>query len=820
MRYIEVILPIPIQGTFSYTVPAQFNQKNLIGCRVIIPFGNKKYYTGLIYKEIDKVNTPYALKPILDLLDDVPIIQTSQINFIVWLSTYYMCSLGDAYTAMLPSGLKLTSESFLGLIPGILIDYLSLNEYERLVIQHLEKSHLSADEVKRITGQKQPFRIIKGLLDKDLVYSFEKIKDKYTPKKETRIRLNTAFTERSQLDKLSSQLEKSSLQTHILISYLKNIPVYDAPELNQFGISKKNLLKEGISTSSLNTLLKNQILESWEHLIDRYSFNQMELQPIPTLTEPQRVAFDAIQQSFESKDTTLLRGVTGSGKTEIYIKLVHEIIESGGQILLLLPEIALTTQIVQRFRRYFGNRFGIYHSRFSDNERTEIYRNCLEGKYDFVIGVRSAIFLAFSNLALIIVDEEHEYSYKQYDPAPRYHARDSALYLGQLHHAKVLLGSATPSLESYHHAISGKFGYVQLSSRYDDQPLPEIIFADVTLAKKQKKLKGNFTNVLLNQIRETITSNKQVILFQNRRGYAPYVECNQCNHIPHCPHCAVSLTYHTYQNELICHYCGYKNFFEAKCEKCTSNEIKTVGLGTEQMEEELALLLPDLSIKRMDLDTTRNKNAYQQIIDDFEKGNAQVLIGTQMVTKGLDFEHVHLVGIFDADRIIHFPDFRSHERAFQLITQVSGRAGRKHARGKVIIQTRRPDHPLLLQIKEGHLDLFYREELVEREKFKYPPYYRLIKIVVKDKDKKKGQNAANKLSLQLKGGLTENRVMGPIEPLINKIRNYYLYEILIKIERQTLNSRSVKEFISVSRDTLLALPDYKSVLVHFDVDPI
>ena len=746
MRYIEVILPISIPGVFSYSVPKNIKQKNLKGCRVIVPFGKRKYYTGLIYKNADKVSSKFAIKEVFEVLDIEPIVTKEQLKFIDWISNYYMCNLGDAYNAALPAGLKLTSESYLGLIPDIDINFEKLNDNEKLVINNLKEVNISVEEVKKITKLKYPFQLVKNLIDAGIIYTFEKIKDKYSPKKEIRVKLHTQYIIEKNLKELSKELEKYPRQAQVLRSYLKKIPVFENITLNDLGISKKSFELTGINSSSLNTLIKKGIFETWEHQIDRFSFDHVPIKALPNLTIHQQNTLIEIQKSFAEKSTTLLRGVTGSGKTEIYISLVHQIIENGGQILVMLPEIALTTQIIQRFRCYFGNRFGVYHSRFSDNERTEIYQNCLNDKYDFLIGVRSAIFLPFKNLELIIVDEEHEYSYKQNDPAPRYHARDSALYLAQIHHAKVLLGSATPSLESYQNVVNEKFGYVKLNHRFKNQPLPEIKFANLSIARKRKKMKGHFTIELIDQIKSSVKKNKQVILFQNRRGYAPYVECSDCNHIPNCPNCAVSLTYHMYQNEVICHYCGFKIYFTEKCEKCQSKKIKTVGLGTEQIEEELSILIPNIKIKRMDLDTTRSKHAYQKIIDAFESRKIDVLIGTQMVTKGLDFEHVNLVGIFDADRIFHFPDFRSHERAFQLITQVSGRSGRKHDRGKVIIQTNKPDHPLLLQIKKGNLDLFYEQELAEREKFKYSPFFRLIKIVIKGKDKNLANQAANTLN--------------------------------------------------------------------------
>ncbi|MFY0686326.1 MAG: primosomal protein N' [Cyclobacteriaceae bacterium] len=821
MWYAEVILPLPLEGTFTYRFPNHLYHDDLVGCRVTVPLGKRKYYTGVICQISDKAKVEYTLKEVTELLDDSPILTANQLTFIRWLSAYYMAAIGDCYNATLPSGLKLSSESFIGAISDAEVDYSSLSENERIVLQFLESQELSTEEVKKITGLKHPYALLKSLTEKGAIYHYEKVKDKYSPKTEQRIRLGQQYVDDVLLNELALSLEKKTKQYDVLLAYLNNVPLLEDPSMNENGLAKKDFLTGHVSESSLKTLIKHGIFELWHQKIDRFSLApNEEIKEIPLLTEIQEVTLKQIKLGFEHKLVTLFKGITGSGKTEIYMHLIQEIVDNGGTALYLLPEIALTTQIISRFRKYFGNRFAIYHSRFSDNERVEIYQNCLAGKYDFVIGVRSAVFLPLSNLQLVIVDEEHEPSYKQYDPAPRYHARDAAIYLAQLHQAKVLLGSATPSLESYHNAQEDKYAYVTLDHRYGDQPLPKIEVLDITKARKQRRLKGNFSDDLLERIQRSIDNQKQVILFQNRRGYAPYVSCDDCQHIPNCPNCAVSLTYHIYQNQLICHYCGFKQAHGSSCEKCNSNQVRTVGTGTEQIEEELSVLMPNIKIKRMDLDTTRNKYSYQQIIDDFEAGEIQVLIGTQMISKGLDFEHVDLVGLFDVDRIIHFPDFRSHERAFQLMTQVSGRSGRKHERGTVMMQTKDPEQPILNQIREGHLDIFYAQELAERRSFKYPPYHRLINIIVRHKDKTTAMQASNKLTMLLKTELHEHRVFGPIEPLIGRIRNYYIFEILVKLEKHQLNHAAVKQFISSSKDTLLALPTFKTVRIHFDVDPL
>lgn len=819
MQFAEVILPLPLKGTFTYQIPEPV--KNLhIGSRVIVQFGAKKIYTGIITSFSENAPQGYIPKEVLASLDDEPMLTEKQLEFIQWVSQYYMCTLGEGYQAAFPSGLKLSSDSYVSVNPEIDIMDLDLEDDEYLLVNSLVGKELKLTDVTKITGKKNPYRQIKSLNDRGILDTHERLEDKYIPKKEKRIRLHDSFLPEESLDILSEQLTNKSKQLEVLVEYLKQVPILEEPSANAMGIPKKQLLEEGISPSSLKTLVKHGVFVEWEEIIDRTSIRSSTFGPIAPLSPDQESALKEILTSFDSHRTTLLQGVTGSGKTEIYMQLIEKTINEGCQVLYLLPEIALTTQIIKRFSRVFGNRFGVYHSRFSDNERVEIYKKCLHRELDFVIGVRSSIFLPFENLGLIIVDEEHEHSYKQYDPAPRYNARDAAIYLAGLFKANVLLGTATPSMETYLNAQEGRYGWVKLEKRYHDLPQPQVSFVDLSRARKQRRMKGSFSSDLIEVMHETLEKGRQVILFQNRRGYSPFIQCTHCGHIPKCPNCSVSLTYHVFQNQLICHYCGHHRYMMVECTECQSHDIITKGSGTEKLEEELEVLMPDITIQRMDLDSTRSKHSYQRIIDDFEQKKIDVLIGTQMISKGLDFEHVQLVGVFDIDRLLHFPDFRSHERTYQLITQVSGRAGRKHEQGKVIIQTNNQNDPLLQLIFGYNQEEFYKNELQEREHYKYPPYWRMIKVVIRHRDKQVSAEAASQLYHWMIKELGQKRISIPIEPLINKIRNLYYHEIIIRVEKQGIRLAALKEFLDSSRDTLLALPPFKSVKIHFDVDPL
>tara|TARA_Y100000310_G_C20691237_1_gene822371 strand:- start:2066 stop:4426 length:2361 start_codon:yes stop_codon:yes gene_type:complete len=786
-----------------------------------VQFGKRKIYTGIISDIHDNAPESYQPKDIMDLVDQTPIITTTQLEFFDWISRYYMCTIGEVMNAALPAGLKISSESYLSINPEIDLDDLDLSEKEEVVIRHLMNGDLKLNDVGPILDIKSPYNYVKKLKEKNVIQVFEQVKDKYSPKKETWIRLNEVYNNEDTLDQLCESLESKEKQLEVLLAYLRLVPLFEYPGKNKEGVSKKHLTDEGISTSSLKTLTKKGFFEEWDKTISRLDGVLGESTGVEiNLSDGQQTALDEILSSFEKKSTVLLHGVTGSGKTELYISLIQNVLANGGQVLYLLPEIALTTQIIKRLSKVFGDEFGVFHSRYSDNERVEVWQKVQKGEYNFVVGVRSAVFLPFSDLSLIIVDEEHEPSFKQYEPAPRYHARDTSIYLASLFHGKTLLGTATPAIETYTNALEGKYGLVQLTERFGSVSLPKVSFANLVLERKQNKMKGNFSHTLLKAINETLERKKQVILFQNRRGYAPYVTCHNCGYIPKCPHCDVSLTYHSYQNLLVCHYCGYKTDMLQECFQCQSTEIKTMSFGTEKIEEDLEIMIPEARVRRMDLDSTRSKYSYQKIIDEFENGEIDILVGTQMVSKGLDFDGVELVGVFDADRIIHFPDFRSHERAYQLIHQVSGRAGRRANQGEVIIQTNDPDQPILQRLRHQDYLGFYQKEILERQQFQYPPYYRLIVITFKDVDKQVAGDAARFYSMEIRKHLGDARVNGPIEPLIGKIRNQYLFEIIIKIEKQGINLTALKEFLLNSRNILLSQRSYKSVRVIFDVDPI
>lgn len=821
LRFLEVILPIPLPGTFTYSFSESSFSEPHIGARVIVQFGKRKVYTGVIAHIHDTAPADYDPKEIMDLVDHQPIVTPTQLQFFEWISRYYMCTIGEVLNAALPAGMKISSESYLSLNPDINLEELELTEKEEIVIRHLMSGDVKLNDVGPILDIKSPYNYVKKLKEKNIIQVFEQVKDKYSPKKETWIRLNQVYNNEEALDLLCESLESKQKQQDVLLAYLRLVNLFENPSKNQAGISKKALLDEDISTSSLKTLTKKGFFEEWEKIISRLDgvMSNEQAQEI-SLSESQQQAQDEILSLFEKKSTVLLHGVTGSGKTEVYISLIQNVLNNGGQVLYLLPEIALTTQIIKRLSRVFGDQFGVFHSRYSDNERVEVWQKVQKGEYHFVVGVRSAVFLPFSDLSLIIIDEEHEPSFKQHEPSPRYHARDAAIYLSSIFHGKTLLGTATPALETYQNALEGKYGLVHLKERFTQVTLPKVVFANLVMERKQRKMKGHFSHTLLKSIHETLSKNKQVILFQNRRGYAPYVTCHNCGFIPKCPHCDVSLTFHSYQNLLVCHYCGHKTDMLLECNQCQSTEIKTMSFGTEKIEEDLEAMIPEARIRRMDLDSTRSKYSYQKIIDEFENGEIDILVGTQMVSKGLDFGGVELVGVFDADRIIHFPDFRSHERAYQLIHQVSGRAGRRTDQGLVVVQTNDPDQPILQRLRHQDYLGFYQSEILERQRFQYPPFFRIINITFKDVDKQVAGDAARFYSMEIRKQLGDSRVNGPIEPLIGKIRNQYLFEIFIKIEKQGINLSALKEFLLNSRNILLSQRSYKSVRVIFDVDPI
>jgi primosomal protein N' (replication factor Y) len=817
-QFAEILLPVPVPKFFTYRVPQNLFEKVRAGQRVIVPFGQKKILTGIIYHLHQQPPKDYEAKYILELLDETEVLYEQQFKLYQWIADYYLCTLGEVLAAALPSGLKLSSESMVQLHPQFNAheSHFDFSEREWLVINQLKNDTLTYTQVAKLLGAKSIYSILKSLSGKSAILLFEQVREKYRPKTEKHIRLRPDYVEKKKLETLFDSLSAKPKQEAVMLKYLQHLPIFSHPELNQKGILKSKLADEAISESSLNTLIKNQVLEEFEVIIPRFGFDDPAQATPLLLSEKQEKARNEILSAFETHHTALLHGVTGSGKTEIYIDLIKRALEGGNQVLYLLPEIAITTQVVQRLKKVFGSIMGVYHSKFSDNERVEVWNGVVAGKFRFVAGVRSSIFLPFDNLGLIIVDEEHDPSYKQHEPAPRYHARDVALVMGQIHHAKVLLGSATPSIESFYQTQTGKYQLVRLSDRFGEAQLPEIIFANSSLERKNKTMKGEFTRRLVLEMSDALSKKEQVILFQNRRGYSPMIQCEDCSWVPKCINCSVSLTYHQYRHAMVCHYCGYKEDLPNQCPTCTSSRIQTLGYGTEKLEEELKLLFAEANVKRMDLDTTRSKSGYENIIDDFESGRTDILVGTQMVTKGLDFDRVSLVGVFDADRMMHFPDFRSYERAFQLITQVSGRAGRRNKKGKVIIQTSNPEHPLLQQVVKNDVQGFLEHQLTDRQEHFYPPYSRLIEITLKHTDKKKVQEMGDLLVHPLKQLLPY--VLGPAEPMISKIRNEHLLSIVLKIPRGHGKLSETKLALRELAERLKEKKEYRNGKVIFDVD--
>lgn len=821
--FVDVILPIPIPKLFTYRVPYELNEVVQVGARVIVQFGNKKVLTAIIAKLHQTPPQHYQAKYILELLDTEPIVSQKQLDLFAWIAEYYLCTIGEVMNVALPSGLKISSQSMLELNPNARWEDLELSEKEhKLLLLLKEKKSLAYHEASVFLELKNIYHIIKSLTEKELIIVYEEVRERYQPKKVKKVRLTRDYLDKADLERLFKHLEeKESKQLDVLLLYLRNVPVFRDWTLNELGLEKSVFRSNPhISNSSVETLIKNGIFEEFEVIVSRFA----DIQPADSyelrLTDEQSKVVDTIMELFEEKETVLLHGITGSGKTEIYIDLIQKVLDSGSQVLYLLPEIALTTQIVARLRKIFGDKMGVYHSKFSDNERVEVWKGVIQQKFSFVVGVRSAVFLPFDNLGLIIVDEEHEPSYKQSEPAPRYHARDLAVVIARMQSAKVLLGSATPSIESYYNARTQKYGFVALRKRFGDAQMPAIELVDMKEERKQKKMKQNYSSVMLQAIESALSRQEQVILFQNRRGYSPYLNCADCAWIPKCKNCNVSLTYHQHAGELRCHYCGFKMAVSQTCFACGSPKLKTVGYGTEKLEDDLKHLLPDARIRRMDLDTTRQKNSYQQIISDFENGQIDILVGTQMVSKGLDFDKVSLVGIFDTDRLLYFADFRSHERAFQLITQVSGRAGRSKIAGKVIIQTNTPENPTLQKILKNDYQGFYDEEILEREKYAYPPFTRLIRLIVKHREKEITKEAAQYLAELLREQLGKPRVLGPESPLIDRVRNQYIKQILIKLEKEKINLKAVKAYIATQCQQVMLLKQFKSVQVIIDVDPM
>ena len=807
---------------FTYKVPRTLTDQVGIGFRVIVQFGKKKVLTGIIGKVHQKPPSAYEAKPILDILDNHATVNPLQIRFWAWMAEYYCCHIGEVMNAALPSGLKLSSESKIQLNPTYDSDTSTypLDDREEILLQALAaKEEMTYEECENVLGLKSIHGIIKSLVIKEAILVFEQLKEKYTPKVETRIRLSKEYAlDKKALESLFNEIANKPKQEEILLKYLQEIPVYKNPDLNQKGLDKKAITDANMSVSSLKTLIKNGVLEEFKIIISRFEEEEGNGDEI-VLSDLQTEILTELKSQFEEKNTVLFHGITGSGKTEIYITLIKEVLAGGSQVLLLLPEIALTTHMVSRLRKVFGSSMGVFHSKYSDNERVEVWNGVLSGKINFVIGARSSIFLPFDSLGMVIVDEEHESSYKQFDPAPRFQARDAAIMLSWIHQAKTLLGSATPSFESFYNARTKKYGYVALDKRYGEAQLPEYHLADMLADKKKNLLKLDFTRLLREKIQEALSNQEQVLIFQNRRGYAPYIACEDCGWIPECEHCDVSLTYHQFGEEMRCHYCGFKEKVPHACPACGSNKLGAVGLGTERIEESLSLLFPEARIARMDLDTTRSKYGYQRLLEEFGSGNVDILVGTQMITKGLDFDRVTVVGIMDADRILYFPDFRAGERAFQQITQVAGRAGRRDKKGTVIIQTRKPEEAIFGQVISGDYKNFYIQEMGDRQRFFYPPFVKIIKITTRHKDYKIAEKAARHLH-NLMGEIDVKKILlGPEKGLVGKIKNQYIFESIAKLDKSGNAQAQFKHDLLHLLEEMQVHKDFRGVRFVVDVDP-
>lgn len=809
--FIDVILPIPIQKTFTYTVTedeAKFLQK---GMRVAVSFGKTKMYTGLVFNIHQTAPTLYEAKDIYQILDEEPLVNERQLEHWQWISSYYMCSIGDVYRASLPSAFLLESETII-IKNDKDIDESDLLDDEFLIYEALQhQSQLTIHQVSDILGKKKVMPIVNSLINKSVIIVQEEIYEQYKPKLVRYVRLHQNYTNNDSLEDLLSELSRAKKQRTAVLSFFQLLAAKKP-------IKAKDLEEKAqVSSSILKSLVEKNIFEFYHIKIDRISFKG-EVNDLKKLNNFQEIALKEIKESFKNKDVTLLHGITSSGKTEVYTKLIQEVLDQGKQVLFLLPEIALTTQIITRLQIYFGNKISVFHSKYSINERVEVWRNVLENKSkaQIILGARSSVFLPFSNLGLIIVDEEHETSYKQFEPSPRYNARDAAIVLAKIHKAKILLGSATPSLESYFNAKQNKYGLVELNRRHGNVLLPKIELIDVKEKYRIKEMNGHFSNRMLKLIQEALDNKEQVILFQNRRGYSPVVECKTCGVSPECPNCDVTLTYHKFKHELRCHYCNYLRAMPNSCGACGSNTLDTKGFGTEQIELELKKLFPNFKIGRMDLDTTRGKHGYQRIIGAFESKEIDVLVGTQMLSKGLDFDNVSLVGVLNADTMLNFPDFRAHERAYQMMVQVSGRAGRSRKQGNVAIQTYNPLHQILQQVSTTNYVNMYDEQLQERWQYNYPPYYRLMKITLKHRDYNKVDSGINWLFKALQQSFGDY-VLGPSAPAVSRIRNQYIKNLIIKIPpKQSL--AETKKHITKIRNTFEAVKDFRPIRFITDVD--
>jgi primosomal protein N' (replication factor Y) len=824
--FVEVVLPIPMAKAFTYRVPFELNDQIQRFVRVIVPFGKSKFYTGIITSISETSPKDFQAKYIEFVLDDEPIIYPAQYSFWQWVANYYLAPIGDVMNAALPSYFKLASETKVVLHPDFEEKNANLTDRELLIVDALSvQEELNLSDISQICGVKTVQPIIKRLIDLKVIITREDLSERFSEKKASFIVLEENYKDDNQLSALLEELSKKTKDAgkeKVILTFLH----LSQTNQNEFQpIDKKDLIRMGCSESSIKSLIKQQVLRQESLVISRLNYINEFSSELPKLSEKQALALDQIIDFHTENKTVLLDGVTGSGKTALYMHLIAKTIKENKQVLFLVPEIALTTQLIDRLAAVFGKQVGVYHSRFNSNERIEIWNKIKNNSsnenkstdYQIVVGARSSIFLPFNNLGLVIVDEEHESSFKQYEPSPRYNARDMSMVLAQGFKAKVVLGSATPSIETVFKAKEGKFGHVYLTERFSKVEMPEIFVADLKKEKASNQLNGSFSSFLISEIKTALSQDEQVILFQNRRGYNPFWSCEVCQHTPNCVNCDTTLNYHKTKNVLLCHYCGYSTSPMGSCTECGSNRLSMNGFGTERIEDELSLLFPDARIGRMDQDTTRTKNSHQKIITNFQDRNIDILIGTQMVAKGLDFDNVRLVGIIDADMLLKRTDFRAFEKAFQLMSQVAGRAGRREKRGIVVVQTHQPDHWLIERLIDHDYERFVEFETSERRNYHYPPFYKLIRFTLKHPNREKVENGSQYFGQQLRSVFNE-RVIGPEYPIIPRINNQYIQEIILKIENEA-PLKKVKERLVELTDQFYSVPDFKPIRLTIDVDP-
>lgn len=821
MRYAEVILPLPLFATFSYSISEEMDGKVSVGSRVLVQFGKKKFYTGLIAGFSLEAPGNFEIKPIMALLDEAPVVRYPQLKLWDWISEYYLCSRGDVYKAAVPTGLKPESETWISLNPDFeLPEDAHFSDKEAMVVQLLEsEKKLRVSELEDRLKIKKSSTLISKMLEQGILEIAETLTNRYRPKTIVCVRLTIAREDTERLHEILDSIGRARQQEKALMAFL-DLSKWFQKDRKPEEVSREALLeRSAVSPAVLTALRDKGILEFYKKSINRFNATVDETVNLSPLSEGQTKALGEILDEWREKNVVLLRGVTGSGKTEIYTHLINRSLEQGNQVLYLVPEISLTTQLTDRLRAVFGNRLLVYHSRFSDNERVDLWKKLLTTNEPYlIIGARSAVFLPFARLGLVIVDEEHEPSFKQYDPAPRYNARDTAIVLAKMHGAKTLLGSATPSIESYYKAKTGKYGLVEIENRYDDSPLPEVEIIDMKRQRKERLSSGIISQPLALATNEALEKEKQVIMFQNRRGFAPVVVCKACGWTPKCQNCDVSLVYHKNTDSLHCHYCGFSMRQPSLCPACGENCIDVFGYGTERIEEEILDRFPEARIARMDLDTTRNKDAYHDIISDFSNRNTDILVGTQMVSKGLDFEKVKVVGVLNADTILNYPDFRSNERGFNMLEQVAGRAGRRKEKGLVLIQTTSTDNKILDYVKRHDYKAYYAAEIEQRHALNYPPFSKLIMVYIKNKDALTADSAAQLLATALRDVFGE-RVLGPEKPFVSRVATYYLQQIMLKIENEASLAK-VKSILRSIYESLARDPRIKSSVLYYDVDPV